>query len=493
MGYYGNQPSVGEHNDTFKKLDDISSYTLTFDGSSSAVVSAGNDTITDNNHRFVQGQRVTYTHGGGGNIGGLTSGTVYYIINDGENTIKLATSSSNAASGTAINISAVGTGTGHTLNVAFDGTNTKFKATYNDGTKARVTRSAQLSLSINGVLQQPHDSATPSTGFGHEPGNIIVFSAAPASTDQFWGHVLANNKVTFDITDNAVDTFSGTGSATAFTLSKIPLDSDNVLVTIDGVVQYPSSNTVTRAYLVSENVITFTTAPANGTSVQVRHIGFVGASSGSGGVTNFYGRTGSVSLKNTDDITVRNINAAGLSTFTGIVTTTSDLYVGGDLYVSDDLTFDEATVRNINVSGVSTLTGVVNASSDVRITRNLNAGISTVGGVKFNSGIVTAVSGLATYYGDGSKLVGVSGGKFRGYTAGIGTEVSVGIGTTNLDNSNLTGVGNSFQGMYVSNGMIVYDNELNGNHYIGTNFNGLMAGPVTINGALTVDGHYVVV
>jgi len=492
MAYLGHIPATGD-NDSFRILDDISSYTLTFDGSAASIVSAANDTITQSLHRFVQGQRVTYTHGGGGNIGGLTSGTVYYIINDGENTIKLATSSSNAASGTAINISAVGTGTGHTLNVAFDGTNTKFKATYNDGTKARVTRSAQLSLSINGVLQQPHDSATPSTGFGHEPGNIIVFSAAPASTDQFWGHVLANNKVTFDITDNAVDTFSGTGSATAFTLSKIPLDSDNVLVTIDGVVQYPSSNTVTRAYLVSENVITFTTAPANGTSVQVRHIGFVGASSGSGGVTNFYGRTGSVSLKNTDDITVRNINAAGLSTFTGIVTTTSDLYVGGDLYVSDDLTFDEATVRNINVSGVSTLTGVVNASSDVRITRNLNAGISTVGGVKFNSGIVTAVSGLATYYGDGSKLVGVSGGKFRGYTAGIGTEVSVGIGTTNLDNSNLTGVGNSFQGMYVSNGMIVYDNELNGNHYIGTNFNGLMAGPVTINGALTVDGHYVVV
>ena len=492
MAYLGHIPATGD-NDSFRILDDISSYTLTFDGSAASIVSVANDTITQSLHRFVQGQRVTYTNGGGGNIGGLTSGTVYYIINDGENTIKLATSSSNAASGTAINLTAVGTGTGHTLNVAFDGTNTKFKATYNDGTKARVTRSAQLSLSINGVVQRPHDSATPSTGFGHEPGNIIVFSAAPASTDQFWGHVLANNKVTFDVTDNAVDTFSGNGSATAFTLSKIPLDADNVLVTIDGVVQYPSSNTVTRAYSVVSNVITFTTAPANGTSVQVRHIGFVGASSGSGGVTNFYGRTGSASLKNTDDITVRNISAAGLSTFTGIVTTTSDLYVGGDLYISDDLTFDEATVRNINVSGVSTLTGVVNASSDVRITRNLNAGISTVGGVKFNSGIVTAVSGLATYYGDGSKLVGVSGGKFRGYTAGIGTEVSVGIGTTNLDNSNLTGVGNSFQGMYISNGMMIVDNELNGNHYIGTNFNGLMAGPVTINGALTVDGHYVVV
>ena len=37
------------------------------------------------------------------------------------------------------------------------------------------------------------------------------------------------------------------------------------------------------------------------------------------------------------------------------------------------------------------------------------------------------------------------------------------------------------------------DNTLTGNHYIGTNFNGLMAGPVTVNGALTIDGVWVVV
>ena len=122
MGYYGNQPSVGEHNDTFKKLDDISSYTLTFDGSSSAVVSAGNDTITSNSHRFVQGQRVTYTNGSGGNIGGLTTGTAYFVIKHDQNNIKLATNASNAAAGTAINLTAVGSGTSHTLNVAFDGT-----------------------------------------------------------------------------------------------------------------------------------------------------------------------------------------------------------------------------------------------------------------------------------------------------------------------------------------------------------------------------------
>ena len=41
--------------------------------------------------------------------------------------------------------------------------------------------------------------------------------------------------------------------------------------------------------------------------------------------------------------------------------------------------------------------------------------------------------------------------------------------------------------------MMLTDNSLHGNHYIGTAFNGLMAGPVTIHGTLTVDGNYVVV
>jgi hypothetical protein len=86
-----------------------------------------------------------------------------------------------------------------------------------------------------------------------------------------------------------------------------------------------------------------------------------------------------------------------------------------------------------------------------------------------------------------------AGGTWTTYTAGIATSKSVGINTTNLDNSNLTGAGNSFKGLYVSNGMIVVDNVLSGNHYIGTNFNGIMAGPVTIEGTLTVDGNYVVV
>ena len=86
-----------------------------------------------------------------------------------------------------------------------------------------------------------------------------------------------------------------------------------------------------------------------------------------------------------------------------------------------------------------------------------------------------------------------AGGTWSSYTAGIATTKSVGVNTNNLDDNDLVGVGNSFQGLYISNGMMITDNKLSGNHYIGTAFNGLMAGPVTIEGTLTIDGNYVVV
>ena len=105
------------------------------------------------------------------------------------------------------------------------------------------------------------------------------------------------------------------------------------------------------------------------------------------------------------------------------------------------------------------------------------------------SGIVSATS----VRGDGRFLTGVSAGKFISETAGISTNTSVAINTSTVDDNDLTGIGNSFKGLYIGNGMVIHDNELTGAHYIGTNFRGMMAGPVSIAGTLTVDGNYVVV
>ncbi len=397
MGYLGNVPATGSDS-SFKLLDDIKTYTLTFNGSSSNVISTANNTITKSNHRFITGQSVTYTHGGGGVIGGLTSGTVYYVIKNDTNTFKLATNTNNVNSGTAINLTGLGTGSAHTLNVAFDGINTKFKASYDGGTEGKISRAAQLTVSINGVIQQPFDTLTPTSGFGIDSSDsVIIFSTPPEATDAFWGYTAANNTVTFDITDNKVDNFTGNGVLTSFNLSREPPNNENILVTLDGVIQYPSDGATTRAYSVTGPALDFTAPPGNGVEIQVRHIGFAGASTS--GVTGVYGRTGNVSLE------------------------------AGDVL-----------------------------------------------------------------RGDGSLLTGISAGKFVTDNAGIHTTISVGVNTTGLQsNTPLTGIGNSLQGVYISNGMIVVDNVLSGNHYIGTSYNGIMGGPVTITGVLSVDGNYVVV
>jgi len=450
MPYLGQRPSKGDENN-FKILDDISSYTLTFDGSDSSVVSAANDTITSLNHRFVQGQRVTYNNGtGGSDIAGLTDGTVYYIIKHDHHNIKLATSASNASNGTAVNITNVGGGASHTINVAFDGVNTKFKATHTNGQKAKITRSAQLVISINGVIQQPHDTATPSTGFGFDLDGTIVLSQAPVAGDVYWAHVLTNNNVTFDISDNDVDNFTGNGSTVSFNLSKTPPDNRNVLVTIDGVVQYPNDPDGTvRAYNVVENVLTFTVAPAADVQIQVRHIGFAGSTSGGGGgVTNFYGRTGSVVLTNSDNVTVND------AAVTGDLTVTGDFTVNGTTTTLDTNLIDvdkiEVTTESTNIAVAVTHNGsgdlvrlydgssqVVTVDDEGNITTTGNIGINSyskslqvgsipsAGGDNYvqlsqNAGI-TSHRGFDTEYGNASILENLSGGTTQHLILGDGT------------------------------------------------------------------------
>ena len=120
---------------------------------------------------------------------------------------------------------------------------------------------------------------------------------------------------------------------------------------------------------------------------------------------------------------------------------------------------------------------------------NTSFGEYTGVGTFIVAGIVSATS----IRGSGALLTGVSAGKFVSDSVGITTNTPVGVQTSTLDDKDLTGIGNSFKGLYIGNGMIIHDSELTGTHYIGTSFRGMMAGPVSIAGTLTVDGNYVVV
>jgi len=465
MPYLGNQHIVGDSVNNFKVLDDISSFTATFDGSASSVVDTTNNTIRVPKHRFVQGQRVVYNNGGGSNIGNISSGTAYYIIYDTAHTIKLATNSSNSASLTAINLNAVGSGTSHTLNVAFDGVNKKFRITHGNGNRPRFHHATQLSIAINNVAQRPNNDANNFTeGYAVEIRDIIVFKIAPTVDDIFFGSLTGETRGTFDITDHKIDNYTGDGSTVEFSLSQNAPNAESLLVSLNGVIQHPTDASTTRSYsLLTDNVITFTTAPASGVEIQIRHLGFAGASSGD--VSGFYGRTGNVGLTASDhittgDITSRNINSSGIVTATsfdgpisgggnlvvGIITATSASF-SGDVSIGGTLTYED--VKNVDSVGVGTFRDGIKVGSGVTIEPNGQAtftGIVTFGsssttidgdantikvgtaltlghtqGLQFHtqnlhsagfeinqinaSGIVTA----SQFKGDGSELTGVSG------------------------------------------------------------------------------------
>ena len=75
-----------------------------------ASVNTSNNQITISNHGTSTGDQLTYTAGTTA-IGGLSTATVYYVIKVDDNTIKLATTTSNATNGQAVTLSSQGSGT----------------------------------------------------------------------------------------------------------------------------------------------------------------------------------------------------------------------------------------------------------------------------------------------------------------------------------------------------------------------------------------------
>ena len=161
--------------------------------------------------------------------------------------------------------------------------------------------------------------------------------------------------------------------------------------------------------------------------------------------------------------------------------------------VTDQITFSNPPTADANIFIIALGSAVsIGTPADGTVTATkLNSSFGEYSGIGtiVLSGIISATS----LRGSGALLTGVSAGKFISETAGIVTNTPVGVNTSTVDDNDLTGIGNSFKGLYVANGMVITDKELTGVHYIGTNFSSVMAGPVTIGGTLTVDGNYVVV
>ena len=252
------------------------------------------------------------------------------------------------------------------------------------------------------------------------------------------------SKVSFDLKAGGTDFFPGS--------------SLSLMVVLGGVVQEAEA-----AYTIDQSSIEFASAP---TSAQDCFVIVLGTSIG-------------VSVPADASVTLAKLAESAKDRLSSVGIQSGGTTIGtGVTFIN----FVQSGLTATSASGIAT----------VNFGGKTDEEIQDIVGAMFSGNTETNI--VATYQdSDGTiDLEVAGGGKFVSSSSGIHTASNVGIGTTQFTTA-MVGAGNSFQGMYISNGMTIYDNELNGNHYISTNFNGLMAGPVTVNGVLTVDGNYVVV
>ena len=103
-----------------------------------------------------------------------------------------------------------------------------------------------------------------------------------------------------------------------------------------------------------------TTNPWNALTV-LGNASITGVTTSSGGFSGDLTGTVTGNVYNTGISTFKDVlvsgasTVTGKSTFTGIGTFSSDLYVGGNLYTLGDITYDEVNGRNISVTGIGTV------------------------------------------------------------------------------------------------------------------------------------------
>ena len=116
-----------------------------------------------------------------------------------------------------------------------------------------VTSPNECIVHIDGIYQTPTDAYTVS-------GTTITFSSAPANTRKI---VVYSVKAGVSGNNLNIQTFSGNGSATSFTMNMNPINENNTIVHIDGVYQQKTS------YSTSGTTLSFSAAPANDTMIEV--------------------------------------------------------------------------------------------------------------------------------------------------------------------------------------------------------------------------------
>ena len=196
-----------------------------------------------------------------------------------------------------------------------------------DNGNSLVYLTGAIQVFVNGVLQDPN------TDYSATSGSTVTLTNSVSSGDHV--QIAAFSKL-FAAGDMAHNNFSGNGSATQFTLGANPGDENNTLVFIDGV--YQNKDT----YSVSGTTLTFSTPPANGTSIDVS-IG-----------------TRNVSLGNVADLSLGgNLSVAGSATLSGLSAQNSEsttLMINGSNVIGTRELGSNAFTSNLSAYSTANLT-----------------------------------------------------------------------------------------------------------------------------------------
>jgi hypothetical protein len=160
-------------------------------------------------------------------------------------------------------------------------------------------------------------------------GSSTVAGYVPAGRDGAKGYTGSAGSVSI-----VVNSYTGNGSTSAFTLSTAPLDANQTIVSVGGILQ-PKS-----AYSVSGTTLTFSSTPSNGVPIEVTT--FASVAGGGGGGNGYTGSAGSFSGTTSQAIVTTNTTASNSKT-TGALRVAGgagiggNLHIGGTTYLTGDL------------------------------------------------------------------------------------------------------------------------------------------------------------
>ena len=209
------------------------------------------------------------------------------------------------------------------------------------------SNSENVMVVLDNVIQEPDTAYTIHENADSQP-KILKFSEAPDSSAVIYtihrgagdyaitppAGSVGQTQLQNDMKSYTVDSFTGDGSTTAFTLSETPFSASALLVSIDGVIQKPGSGS---NYTVSSATLTFTSAPAASQEIEARHLGVRGVKrrapewqidsfTGDGSTTTFTLNTAGASTNNSfvyyNGVALKPTTDYTINTSTGVMTVT---------------------------------------------------------------------------------------------------------------------------------------------------------------------------